>query len=224
MSLSESAERLRLAIYRELAATGRIPRTDDMSRDLGIPDADLRADLAELADARHVVLRDGQIEMAHPFATRSFGFSVMGSETLWWGGCAWDAFAIPHLVPGVSEVLIATTCPACGTPHAWVVTNQSPPQGEEVAHFLVPVHDIWPDAAHACENQLIFCSEECVSDWLDQTGNERGYVMTLATLWRLARGWYEGRLDSPYERRDPGSAAAYFREAGLRGPFWGIAD
>ncbi len=46
-------------------------------------------------------------------ATRSFGFSVMGPDTLWWGGCAWDAFAIPNLVPDSPSVLVATTCPAC---------------------------------------------------------------------------------------------------------------
>jgi len=224
MVLPAAAERIRVAIYRELAETGRLTRTEDMAAAYGVADAELDAALIELALTRHIVLRDGEVEMAHPFATRSFGFSVMGPRTLWWGGCAWDAFAIPHLVPDAPEVLVATTCPACGTPHAWTVSNESPPEGDQVAHFLVPVHDIWPDAAHACENQLIFCSERCVDTWLQQTGNERGYVLALTTLWRLARGWYAGRLDSPYERRDPGSAAAYFRQAGLSGPFWGIDD
>jgi hypothetical protein len=224
MELSPSAERVRLAIYRDLAATGRLPRIADMATAYGVAADDLATALQELAAARHVVMRDGEVEMAHPFATRSFGFSVMGPRTLWWGGCAWDAFAIPHLVPDAPEVLVATTCPACGRPHAWVVTNTAPPEGDEVAHFLVPVHEIWPDAAHACENQLLFCSEQCVTTWLDRTGNTRGYVMSLTTLWRLARGWYAGRLDSPYQRRDPVSAADYFREAGLRGPFWGIDD
>jgi hypothetical protein len=224
MVLSAPAERLRVAIYHDLASTGRLPRTNDMPDAYSLPDDEVRAALAELAEARHIVLRDDEVEMAHPFATRSFGFSVMGPQTLWWGGCAWDAFAIAHLVPDAHEVLVATTCPACRTPHAWVVTNEAPPEGKQVAHFLVPVHDIWPDAAHACENQLIFCSEACVAAWLERTGNSRGYVMSLTTLWRLAQGWYAGRLESPYERRDPGSAAAYFRQVGLRGPFWGIDD
>jgi hypothetical protein len=56
------------------------------------------------------------------------------------------------------------------------------------------------------------------------TGNTRGYVMDLATLWRLAKDWYSGRLDSPYARRDPLSASDYFRAAGLHGPFWGLDD
>ncbi len=45
--------------------------------------------------------------------------------------------------------------------------------------------------------------------------------LRLATLWRLASHWYDGRLDSPYKRREPVQAAEYFRSAGLHGPFWG---
>ena len=99
MVLPAAAERIRVAIYRELAETGRLTRTEDMAAAYGVADAELDAALIELALTRHIVLRDGEVEMAHPFATRSFGFSVMGPRTLWWGGCAWDAFAIPHLVP-----------------------------------------------------------------------------------------------------------------------------
>ncbi|MET0954977.1 MAG: organomercurial lyase [Cryobacterium sp.] len=224
MTISAAAESIRVAIYRALAADGRLPARSELPVVLGVTEPELDAALAELADAHHVVLRGGEIEMAHPFATRSFGFSVMGPNTLWWGGCAWDAFAIPHLVPDAPEVLVATTCPACGTAHAWTVTRDAPPAGDEVAHFLVPAREIWPDAAHACDNQLIFCSSGCVTDWLTTTGNPRGSLMSLTTLWRLAQGWYAGRLDTPYERREPALAAAYFRSVGLSGEFWGIAD
>jgi hypothetical protein len=43
-------------------------------------------------------------------------------------------------------------------------------------------------------------------------------------LWRLASGWYSGRLDSPYQRKDPQCAVDYFRSVGLHGPFWGLND
>jgi hypothetical protein len=223
MALTDTAERARHAIYSSLARTGALPPRDAQAAALGLtPDA-YTAVLRQLADTRHIVLRDGEIEMAHPFATRSFGFSVMGPETLWWGGCAWDAFAIPHLVSEAPEVLVATRCPACGTAHAWNVTRSRAPLGDQVAHFLTPVDQIWPDAAHACENQLLFCSERCVTNWLDRTGSTRGYIMSLETLWRLASHWYEGRLDTPYRRREPVAAADYFRSVGLHGPFWGLA-
>ncbi|MFF2372157.1 organomercurial lyase [Agromyces sp. NPDC058110] len=225
MTLSTDAERVRLEVYRTLARDGVLPGNDVLAGRLALAPATFRAALEEVAAARHVILKDGdRIEMAHPFATRSFRFSVMSDETLWWGGCAWDSFAIPNLVPGASPSLVATTCPACETPHAWVVTDAAPPPGSQVAHFLTPMHEIWPDAAHACDHQQIFCSEACVDAWLERTGEPRGYVMSLATLWRLAAKWYEGRLDSPYSRREPAEASDYFRSVGLSGPFWGLPD
>jgi hypothetical protein len=224
MSLTDIAERVRHSLYVYLAELATVPSPEALATELNITRGRYLEALTELAETRHLVLKNGQVEMAHPFATRSFGFSVMGPNKLWWGGCAWDAFAIPHLVPGSPEVLIATTCPACGTPHAWVVTNQGPPAGEQVAHFLTPVAQVWPDAVHACESQLIFCSVDCVEKWLAATGNLRGYVMSMETLWRLAERWYAGRLDTPYIRREPTAAADYFRGVGVRGPFWGLVD
>ena len=215
--VSTDDEDLRLTIYRSFAATGRAP---DLPTD-----AATHAALHRLAEARHIVLdADDRIVMAHPFASIPLGFAVMGHDTLWWGGCAWDSFALPHLLSDEPEVLVSTTCPACRTAHAWTVGRDAPPAGTQVAHFLVPVAHIWDDVVHTCGHQRLFCDEGCVDRWLTTTGNAKGYVMDLATLWRLARGWYAGRLEPGYTRRDPSTAAAYFREVGLSGPFWGLAD
>jgi hypothetical protein len=58
----------------------------------------------------------------------------------------------------------------------------------------------------ACGNQRMFCSPDCVDRWLSRTAQDRGHVLDLATLWRLARGWYAGRLDRGYTRREPVAA------------------
>jgi hypothetical protein len=207
-------EDLRLLVYTTFAATGRPPEREllDAHRD----------GLQRLHDERHVVLRDGEIAMAHPFASIPLGFSVMGRATLWWGGCCWDSFALPHLLPDEGSVLVATRCPGCGAALAWDVGRDAPPGGDEVAHFLVPAAHIWDDVVHTCGNQRLFCGEACVDAWLEASGNERGYVMDLATLWRLASRWYEGRLERGYVRRDPLRARDYFRTVGLEGPFWGL--
>jgi hypothetical protein len=206
-------EDVRLAVYRSFAATGRAPQRDSL---------DERA-LRELHERRHVVLgAHDEVLMAHPFSAIPLGFSVMGRETLWWGGCAWDSFALAHLLPEERDVLVATRCPGCDTALAWVVGHSAPPTGDEVAHFLTPVAHLWDDVVRTCGNQRLFCREECVAVWLARTGDERGYVMDLATLWRLARGWYEGRLDRGYQRREPSHARDYFRSVGLSGPFWGL--
>jgi len=215
-------EDLRLAVYRALASTGGVPRVADLAAAVGSSDEEVRRGLHRLADARHLVLgADDEIVLAHPFATVSFGFSVMGRNTLWWGGCAWDAFAIPHLVTDEPDVLVATRCPACDAALSWVVGRDAPPAGDEVAHFLVPMAQVWDDVERACGNQRLFCSPDCVARWLDREGADRGYEMDLSTLWRLASGWYAGRLERGYTRREPVAAAEYFRSVGLTGPFWG---
>ena len=216
-------EDLRLAVYRAFAETGRAPQADELAAELGAEIPAVTAGLEELARARHLVLGDcGEIVMAHPFSAVPLGFSVMGRRTLWWGGCAWDSFALPHLLPGEGEVLVATRCPACGRPHAWNVGSHHPPDGEQVAHFLVPASRMWDDVVHTCGHQRLFCSEDCVDAWLKTTGADRGYVMSLGTLWRFAAHWYDGRLERGYQRREPARAAEYLRGVGLSGPFWGL--
>jgi hypothetical protein len=103
-----------------------------------------------------------------------------------------------------------------------IVMAHRPPDGGQVAHFLVPAARMWDDVVHTCAHQRLFCSENCVSDWLAGTGSARGYVLDLGTLWRLAAHWYDGRLDRGYVRREPSQAAAYLRSVGLAGPFWGL--
>lgn len=218
-------EDVRLAVYRSFAATGRAPAVAELADSLGAPRQEVRARLGRLHTAHHVVLdAEGAIAMAHPFSSVPLGFSVMGARALWWGGCAWDSFALPHLLPDEPDVLVATRCPACGTPHALVVGRDAPPAGEQVAHFLVPAARMWDDVLVTCAHQRLFCREACVDAWLAREGHARGDVLDLATLWRLARGWYAGRLTRGYTRRDPLTAAAYFREVGLRGAFWGLDD
>lgn len=216
-------EDLRLAVYRTFAHGGRAPSTAHLGAELGASADEIHHGLRELATARHLVLDpEGRIVMAHPFSAVPLGFSVMGSSTLWWGGCAWDSFAMPHLLTWEPDLLVATRCQGCGTPHAWNFGRNSPPPGDQVAHFLTPVAYMWDDVVHTCGNQRIFCSEACIDAWLDRTGQQRGYVMDLPTLWRLASDWYTGRLDRGYTRREPAEAADYLSSVGLTGSFWGV--
>jgi hypothetical protein len=74
---------------------------------------------------------------------------------------------------------------------------------------------MWDDVVYTCSNQRIFCSEDCVAIWLNESGHQRGSVLDLQTLWRLAAGWYAGRLERGYVRREPSAAADYLRSVGL---------
>jgi hypothetical protein len=216
-------EELRLSVYESFATTGRPPAVAALAESLGVPEPEVRQGLQALHAQRHVVLSaGGDIVMAHPFSAVPLGFAVMGAATLWWGGCAWDSFALPHLLPDEPEVLVSTRCRGCGAPHAWVVGRDAPPPGDQVAHFLVPVAHMWDDVVHTCDNQRMFCDAGCVERWLKTTNNKRGYVMDIPTLWRFAAHWYDGRLERGHVRREPVEAAAYFRSVGLHGAFWGL--
>lgn len=217
-------EDVRLAVYDTFAHQGLPPSAAELADRFGVPAGAVDEALRVLASARHLVLDDaGAVVMAHPFSAVPLGFSVMGASTLWWGGCAWDSFAMVHLLRWEPEVLVATRCPGCARPHAWNVTRDAPPPGDQVAHFLIPSARMWDDVVHTCGHQRIFCAEGCVDDWLARTGNTRGYVMDLPTLWRFASDWYTGRLDRGYTRREPSAAADYLRSVGLSGPFWGLS-
>jgi hypothetical protein len=216
-------EDVRLAVYAAFAETGRPPTHAEIAGEHGVGETEVRTALRALAEARHVVLDDGDtILMAHPFSSIPMGFSAMGRRALWWGGCAWDSFALPHLLPDEPAVLVATRCPGCGRALAWDVRREEPPEGSEVAHFRTPAAHMWDDVVATCSNQLLFCSADCVELHLATTGANRGYVMDLATLWRLASHWYDGRLDRGYQRRDPAEAKTYLRDVGLSGDFWGL--
>lgn len=216
-------EDARLAVYDGFVRCGRPPSVADLAERFDVPAAEVVDALRSLASERHLVLGDSdRVVMAHPFAAVPLGFSVMGADTLWWGGCAWDSFAMTHLLAGEPSLLVATTCPACGAAHAWNVTSDQPPAGDQVAHFLIPVARMWDDVVTTCANQRIFCTPACVDAWLERTGNDRGYVMDLDTLWRFASDWYTGRLERGYTRREPAAAADYLRGVGLSGAFWGL--
>jgi hypothetical protein len=221
--VTSDLEDLRLAIYTTLAATGRAPETAELGAVLGADPAEVDAGLRQLAAARHLALdADGRIALAHPFSAIDLGFSVKGAHTLWWGGCVWDSFAVPNLVPNEPEVLVATTCQGCGRAHAWVVGRDAPPAGDQLAHFLVPAAHMWDDVIFTCGNQRVFCDDACLDGWLAREDRKRGYVTDLATVWRLARGWYAGRLERGYVRREPAAAHEYLRSVGLSGAFWGL--
>ncbi len=218
-------EALRLAVYRSLAATGRAPDDGALAVTLGVTTGEVAGGLRALHDQRHLVLDEaGAVVLAHPFGTIDFGFSVKGERTLWWGGCVWDSFAIPNLVPAEPSVLVATTCPGCGSAHAWTVTNAGPPDGTQIAHFLVPVKRSGTTCCAPAATSGCSATRRASTTGSVVRGRSAATSPTSRPYGGWRARWYAGRLDDGYRRREPAAAAAYFREVGLRGAFWGLAD
>jgi hypothetical protein len=216
---------VRLHVYRRFADDAAAATPSELAAAFGGTEADALEALRALDDAHLVVLDPARtrIVMAHPWSADPIGFTVSSPVQKWWGGCAWDSFAIPALTG--QDCLVATHCPSCGRPLALDVAPGEPPDpgadaGKLVAHLPVPVLRMWEDVVTTCSRQRLFCSREHVTEWLARTGTDRGEVLDLTALWRLATGWYAGRLTAGYRRRTPDEAAGFFASIGLTSDFW----
>ena len=67
---------------------------------------------------------------------------------------------------------------------------------------------------------LLFRSEEHVNHWLEDRSLSLGALLTPEQMWRLAKIWYEDRLDPAWRRKTAEEAQAIFAEIGLTGDFW----
>jgi Alkylmercury lyase len=227
---------LRMHVYRQFAEHARAVDPEEVAAAFGVRPAAALDALRALDDAHLLVLDQARqrIVMAHPWTAGPMGLVVASESQKWWGGCAWDSFAIPALVG--SPCLVATHCPACGRVLALDVRPDAPPDsnpgdrdpgdhtgtntGGMVAHLPVPVARMWDDVVRTCSSQLLFCDREHLAGWLARTGAPEGAVLGLTALWDLATGWYAGRLSRGYRRRNPAEAAAFFAGIGLAGKFW----
>jgi hypothetical protein len=120
--------RLRRRIFESFAATGAPP---DVS-------GDDREALAELERRHVVVVRDGRIHMAHPFAGHRDGARVSvpdGRE--WWGNCAWDALGIVAAL-GLRDAMVDS-----GGMRLRVVDGSVADDG--LFHIAIPAAHWWDD-------------------------------------------------------------------------------
>ncbi|MFZ0325630.1 MAG: hypothetical protein WAN48_16040 [Actinomycetes bacterium] len=77
---------------------------------------------------------------------------------------------------------------------------------------------MWDDVVHTSGNQRIYCSRDGVGTWLNDAGQDEGYVMDLPPL-ALRCPLVRRRLDHGYVRREPSATQDYLRSVGLSGPF-----
>ena len=112
--------------------------------------------------------------------------------------------------------------PGCDTPHAWVVGRRRPAAGRPGRPLPgADRADLGRRGPHLRPPAPVLRRDVRRS----VAGGERPPArlrLDLATLWRLASGWYAGRMERGYVRREPVAARDYFREVGLPGPFWGL--
>ena len=121
------ARRVLAAVLRHVIVTGDAPD----ARDVGsfVPDVaarDVDAALQRLDEADLLLLEDGHVTLAYPFAARPTEFEVVllrdGARR--WACCAIDALGIPALLD--EPVRVESRCHECGDPLVIPVTPQGP--------------------------------------------------------------------------------------------------
>ena len=116
---------VRREIFGSFAETGEPPALDP-------------ADLAPLARAHVVVLRDGRVWMAHPFAGHRRGTRVTAPDGReWWGNCAWDGLGIVAAL-GLSSAVVTS-----GELTVRVMSDQV--IDDALFHVAVPARYWWED-------------------------------------------------------------------------------
>lgn len=66
----------------------------------------------------------------------------------------------------------------------------------------------------------LFRSEEHVDRWLAKTRRNKGAVVPLAQVWRLARAWYSDPRKPDWRPRTRDENQAVLASVGLTDPFW----
>ena len=133
----------RIHVFREAAATARVPQAPDISRALGRSETDVRAALRELAVAKVLILapNDGDIWAANPFCAVPSGFRVVAAGKHYWGICIWDALGIAAAIG--SDAVISAPCGDCGVGMTLEVRGGQLVRTEGVVHFAIPAHHWW---------------------------------------------------------------------------------
>lgn len=141
--LDTLARDVRIHVFREAAATARVPQAPEISRSLGRPEAAVRAALHELALAKVLILapNDGNIWAANPFCAVPSGFRVAAAGKRYWGICIWDALGIAAAIG--SDAIITAPCGDCGVGLTLEVRDGNLVRTEGVVHFAIPAHRWW---------------------------------------------------------------------------------
>jgi hypothetical protein len=67
---------------------------------------------------------------------------------------------------------------------------------------------------------LLFRAEEHIDRWCGMRDLSRGGMLTPEQAWRLAHGWYAGKLKPDWRRHTVDETEALLAAVGLTGSFW----
>lgn len=69
---------------------------------------------------------------------------------------------------------------------------------------------------------LLFRDEEHIARWCSAWSLPRGATLSIDQGWRLAKAWYQNKMEPDWRRATLPEAEAILGEIGLTGPFWSL--
>lgn len=141
--LDSLAQDVRIFLFREAAATARIPQALEISRALGRTESAVRAALHDLAAAKVLILAPNgtSIWAANPFCAVPSGFRVVAANKKFWGICIWDALGIAAALD--ADALVSAPCGDCGQEMTMELRDKKLVRSEGVVHFAIPARQWW---------------------------------------------------------------------------------
>jgi hypothetical protein len=137
--------RVKLAVYRHFAETGRRPSSAEIAIHVGADADQVREAFGRLRANRVLFLEpDGEtIRMAPPFSGVPTQHRVLVGTREYVANCAWDALGI---IAGLHEPgTVISACAQSGERLELPVGRDGPPPSDWVFHCLVPAAQWWTD-------------------------------------------------------------------------------
>ena len=137
--------RVKVALYRHIAETGRVPEPGDVARRAGMDVSRVLAAYQALRAQRLLLLEaDGAtIRIAPPFAGVPTQHRVEVGGIQYYGSCAWDALGVVAALRQSGRV--RSRCEQSGEPLDLEVGLDGPAPSSWLFHCLVPAARWWDD-------------------------------------------------------------------------------
>lgn len=140
---------VKMALYRTLADSARMPDAAELARGLGCAEAEVDLAFQRLHQKRLLVPEPGapgRIRMAPPFSGVPTPFPVRAGGFWYMANCVWDALGVSAALH--RDAIVAGSDGHTGEPLELEVRDGAPRPRPCVIHFAVPAAQWWKDIVY----------------------------------------------------------------------------
>ena len=141
-------QQVRLTVFRQAAATARVPQVAAIAAALGQPVAEVEASLLRLAAGRVLILAPNSttIWAPNPFCAVPADVRVGALGRTYWAICIWDALGIPAALH--ADATVRAGCGDCGDELVLAVRDGRLVREAGIVHFGVPAACWWENIGY----------------------------------------------------------------------------